>query len=64
MLKRLFNRLNKLFDKFLPPIKFREDYFRKKSKPYVRDVSEEDLDKWAEEYERNFNNARRKKRGH
>lgn len=50
----LVNWLYKLVDKLLPPIKFKKG--KKELQP-----SAEDLDKWAEWYEREFHNKRKRK---
>lgn len=57
LVKRLNKGITKFFDFILPPLKFNLDK-KKELEP-----TNEDLDRWAEEYERKFNAARRKKRG-
>ncbi len=62
IMKYLFKHINKymdyLFNYIFPPIKFKKGYF----KPDKEIVTDEDLDRWAEEFERKFNKARRRKR--
>jgi len=57
-MKSILKYAFKFLDRFFPPIKFKKKWFSKELEP-----TEEDLDKWAEEYERKFNESRRKKRG-
>lgn len=53
---KLVKLLYKLVDKLLPPIKFKEDKKKKELQP-----TSEDLDKWAEWYEREYHNKRKRK---